>query len=69
MGGAYQWPGLEEVMEYRRKVRQLVCDLISSAPLSLPVTMDSPWVSCCVCICFEKPTNMHGLFGMLCALN
>ena len=45
MGGAYQWPGLNEVMEYRKTVRQLVCDLISSSSLSLPVSMDNPWVS------------------------
>ena len=45
MGGAYQWPGLNEVMQYRKFVRQLVCDVINSAPLSLPVTMENPWVS------------------------
>ena len=45
MGGAYEWPKLSEVMEYRQSVRQLVCDVISSTPLSLPVTMDDPWVS------------------------
>ena len=44
MGGAFQWPGLKEVMGYRETVRQLVCDVISSAPLSLPVTMDKSWV-------------------------
>ena len=44
MGGAYQWPGLSEVMQYRKTVRQLVTDLISSATPSLPVTMDHPWV-------------------------
>ena len=44
MGGAYQWPGLSEVMQYRKSVRQLVTDVITSAPLSLPVTPDHPWV-------------------------
>ena len=44
MGGAFQWPGLKEVMEYRETVRELVCDVISSSPLSLPVSMDNPWV-------------------------
>ena len=44
MGGAYKWPSLKEVVQYRKDVRGLVCDLISSAPLSLPVTMDTPWV-------------------------
>ena len=45
MGGTYQWPRLSEVMQYRKSVRQLVTDLISSAPFSLPITMDCPWVS------------------------
>jgi 5-histidylcysteine sulfoxide synthase len=45
MGGAFQWPGLKEVMEYRETVRALVCDVISSSPLSLPVSMDNPWWS------------------------
>ena len=45
MGGAYQWPGVNEVMQYRKSVRQLMTDLITSAPLSLPVNMDSPWVN------------------------
>ena len=45
MGGAYQWPGLSEVMQYRKSVRQLMTDLIASASLSLPVTPEHPWVS------------------------
>ena len=45
MGGAYQWLGLMEVMEYRGAVKQLVIDLINSAPLELPVTLEHPWVS------------------------
>lgn len=44
MGGAYQWPEVREVMEYRRTVKELVTDLIDSAPLELPVTADHPWV-------------------------
>lgn len=45
MGGAYQWPEVREVMEYRRTVKELVTDLINSAPLELPVAADHPWVS------------------------
>ena len=61
MGGAYQWPGLSEVMEYRKSVRQLVTDLITSAPLSLPVTPEHPWVREIVpvesiCMCISVPT-------------
>jgi 5-histidylcysteine sulfoxide synthase len=54
MGRAYLWPGLSEVMEYRRTVRQLVSDVISSAPLSLPVSMDSPWWSVCMSLEHER---------------
>ena len=56
MGGAYQWPRLSEVMQYRKNVRQLMTDLISSAPLSLPITMDSPWVSGTPCAGSYGPT-------------
>jgi 5-histidylcysteine sulfoxide synthase len=54
MGRAYLWPGLSEVMEYRRTVRQLVSDVISAAPLSLPVSMDSPWWSVCMSLEHER---------------
>ena len=54
MGGAYQWPGLNKVMQYRKIVRQLVCDVINSAPLSLPVTMENPWVGLCILLMYGK---------------
>jgi 5-histidylcysteine sulfoxide synthase len=54
MGGAYQWPGLSEVMQYRKSVRQLVTDVITSAPLSLPVTPDHPWWSLAMGIEHER---------------
>ena len=60
MGGAYQWPGLNEVMEYRKTVRQLVCDLISSSSLSLPVSMDNPWVSSQDLVPCDSP--VHAMF-------
>ena len=44
MGGKYKWPQLDDVVEYRRRVRQLILQLIDKTPLELPVTMDSPWV-------------------------
>ena len=44
MGGAFHWPGVKEVMEYRKIVKQLISDLIISAPLILPITMEHPWV-------------------------
>ena len=45
MGGAFKWPSLKEVMEYRQTVRELVTKVIETAPLELPVTHDHPWVS------------------------
>ena len=45
MGGKFKWPQLDDVIEYRRKVRHLILQLIDRTPLELPVTMDSPWVS------------------------
>lgn len=45
MGGSFKWPRLSEVLEYRRQVRELVINIIETAPLQLPVTQDHPWVS------------------------
>jgi 5-histidylcysteine sulfoxide synthase/putative 4-mercaptohistidine N1-methyltranferase len=41
----YKWPKVEDVREYRKKVRSLVDGLISSLPLTLPITQESPmWI-------------------------
>ncbi|MCF6331445.1 MAG: 5-histidylcysteine sulfoxide synthase [Sulfurimonas sp.] len=41
----YAWPKVDEVREYRDKVRELVDELIMSMPLALLITQDSPmWV-------------------------
>lgn len=45
MGGAFQWPSVSVVLDYRQKVRDLVINVIEKAPLKLPITMDHPWVS------------------------
>ena len=45
MGGNYKWPKLEEVVEFRAKVREVVRRVISETPLDIPVLQDSPWVS------------------------
>lgn len=44
MGGSYQWPSVEETVQYRREVRQIILDIIDETPLELPVTMESKWV-------------------------
>nr|CAB3260957.1 uncharacterized protein LOC100176451 [Phallusia mammillata] len=43
MGGAYKWPPLKDVVEYRRKVRQKIRDIILHNDVEFPVTQDSPW--------------------------
>ena len=44
MGGAFEWPPLADVVEYRRNVRNVVINLIRDTPLQLPITMESKWV-------------------------
>lgn len=41
----YAWPKVQEVREYREKVKVLVDDLITNMPLTLPITWDSDmWI-------------------------
>ncbi len=41
----YSWPKVEEVREYRNKVREAVDELIATLPLTLPITQDSEmWI-------------------------
>ena len=44
MGGKFQWPDLSIVVDYRRRVKELILRVIDETPLTLPITMDSPWV-------------------------
>lgn len=39
----YRWPEVPAVRAYRDEVRALIDDLISTLPLSLPITQESPW--------------------------
>jgi len=39
----YDWPAVHEVQAYRDAVRDTVDRLISTLPLSLPITWESPW--------------------------
>ncbi len=39
----YDWPTPQEVKAYRDQVRVLIDDLISTLPLNLPITWESPW--------------------------
>jgi 5-histidylcysteine sulfoxide synthase len=44
-GSRYDWPGVDEVREYRKKVKTLVQNLIETLPLKLPITQDDPfWI-------------------------
>lgn len=44
MGGKFVWPRVADVHDYRRRVRQLILQLIDDTPLQLPVTPENPWV-------------------------
>ena len=39
----YDWPTVEQVTEYRGKMRKMVDKLINTLPLSLPLTWESPF--------------------------
>ncbi|MBK9079332.1 MAG: 5-histidylcysteine sulfoxide synthase [Hyphomicrobium sp.] len=39
----YDWPTVEAVRAYRKKVRSAVDGLIARLPLTLPISWDSPW--------------------------
>lgn len=39
----YDWPAVAEVVDYRNKVREVVGQLIRTAPLVLPVDWNHPW--------------------------
>ena len=43
MGNELKWPPLESIVEYRRKVRNLVIQTINNTPLELPITWGNPW--------------------------
>ena len=51
-GDSTVWPTLQEVVDYRKTVYTLVCDLIKTHPaFDAPITMDSPaWA---MAMCFE----------------
>lgn len=41
----YNWPSIDEVREYRLKVKELVLNLIDTLPISLPIDFESPmWI-------------------------
>jgi len=41
----YHWPEVSNVRAYREQVKQLVCELIETLPMSLPIAQESPfWI-------------------------
>ena len=64
MGGSFKWPPLSEVLEYRRQVRELVINIIETAPLELPITQDHPWV-CLVRSSIRRDTVLISLTPLL----
>lgn len=43
MGGSYRWPSVDDTVEYRRRVRRAILDIIDNTPLQLPITMEDKW--------------------------
>jgi 5-histidylcysteine sulfoxide synthase/putative 4-mercaptohistidine N1-methyltranferase len=39
----YDWPSVAAVRDYRRQVREVVSQVIRTAPLSLPIDAQNPW--------------------------
>ncbi len=39
----YDWPSVDRTRAYRERVKKIVDDLISTLPLELPITWESPW--------------------------
>jgi 5-histidylcysteine sulfoxide synthase/putative 4-mercaptohistidine N1-methyltranferase len=50
----YAWPAVAEVMAYRTQVREVVLQLIQSAPLALPIDWNHPWWAIVMCIEHER---------------
>jgi len=45
MGPKFCWPSVDEVLQFRRRVRALIIDVIDRCDLKLPVSVDSPLVN------------------------
>ncbi|EDO38225.1 predicted protein [Nematostella vectensis] len=43
MGGEFTWPKVSAVAEYRRRVREVILEIIETTPMELPITQGSPW--------------------------
>lgn len=65
LGGSFQWPSVEEVMEYRRQVYHTILSVIDNAPFDLPVTVDHPWV-CNSLILYNFCDNCEHFFAVVC---
>lgn len=50
----YVWPAVAEVLAYRNQVRQVVEQLIQTAPLALPIDWNHPWWAILMCIEHER---------------
>ncbi len=45
----YDWPRVDEVREYRKRVREVMDELIQTMPLALPVSWNHPWWAILMC--------------------
>lgn len=44
MGNKYIWPSVYEVVQFRKKVKDLILKVIERTPLQLPINFESAWV-------------------------
>jgi 5-histidylcysteine sulfoxide synthase/putative 4-mercaptohistidine N1-methyltranferase len=50
----YDWPRVDEVREYRKRMREVVDKLIQTMPLALPIGWNYPWWAILMCIEHER---------------
>ncbi len=50
----YAWPEISEVMAYRKRVQEVVLNIIDTAPLNLPIDWENPWWTIIMCIEHEQ---------------
>lgn len=50
----YDWPRVDDVRDYRNRVRMAVDRLIQTAPLALPIDWNHPWWAILMCIEHER---------------
>jgi len=58
MGPKLCWPTVDEVLQFRRRVRTLIIDVIDRCDLKLPVSVDTPLVTLTLTFAPQKYNEM-----------